>query len=100
MKGTKFHYDILIENGNSPNCCNKWDIKLGGEIDLEACFTKTKKERKKKKGKKEFKLKWFQTRILATNNVLKEIGMTQSVLCDFCNLERDSLQHCMGDVSI
>ena len=23
------------------------------------------------------------------------MGITQSVLCDFCNLERDSLQHCM-----
>ena len=26
--------------------------------------------------------------------VLKEMGITQSVLCDFCNLERHSLQHC------
>ena len=52
----------------------------------------------------EMKLKWFQIRllhrILATNIVLKEMSITQSVLCDFCNLERDSLQHCMGDVSI
>ena len=23
------------------------------------------------------------------------MGIIQSVLCDFCNLERDSLQHCM-----
>ena len=47
----------------------------------------------------EMKLKWFQIRllhkILATNIVLKEMGITQSVLCDFCNLERDSLQQCM-----
>ena len=47
----------------------------------------------------EMKLKWFQIRllhrILATNIVLKEMNITQSVLCDFCNLERDSLQHCM-----
>ena len=47
----------------------------------------------------EMKLKWFQIRllhrILATNIVLKEIGITQSVLCNFCYLERDSLQHCM-----
>ena len=74
------------------------EIKLGGEIDRKAClFTKTKKI-------PEIKLRWFQIRllhrILATNIVLKEMGITQSVLCDFCNLERDSLQHCMGDVSI
>ena len=52
----------------------------------------------------EMKLKWFQIRllhgILAMNTVLKEMGITQSILCDFYNLERDSLQHCMGDVSL
>ena len=30
-----------------------------------------------------------------TNIVLKEMGITQSVLCDFYNQERGSLQHCM-----
>ena len=47
----------------------------------------------------EMKLKWSQIRllhrILATNIVIKEMDITQSVLCDFCHLERDSLQHCM-----
>ena len=47
----------------------------------------------------EMKLKWFQIRllhrILATNTVLKEMGITQSVLCYFRKLERDSFQHCM-----
>ena len=47
----------------------------------------------------EMKLKWFQIRllhrILTTNIVFLKKGITQSVLCDFCNLERDSLQHCM-----
>ena len=47
----------------------------------------------------EMKLKWFQIRllhrILATNIVLKEMGITQSVLSDFSILERGSLQHCM-----
>ena len=45
------------------------------------------------------KLKWFQIRllhrILATNIVLKEMGIAQKVLCNFCILERDSIQHCM-----
>ena len=45
------------------------------------------------------KLKWFQIRllhrILATNTVLKEVGVAQDVLCNFCNLERDSIQRCM-----
>ena len=29
VKGTKRYYDILNENGKSPNCCSKWEIKLG-----------------------------------------------------------------------
>ena len=43
VKGTKSYYDISIENGKGPNCCNKWEIKSGGEIDWKACFTETKK---------------------------------------------------------
>ena len=33
VKGTKRYYDILIENRKSPNCCSKWEIKLGEGID-------------------------------------------------------------------
>ena len=91
VKGTKCYSDILNENGKSPNCCSKWEIKLGEGIDWKACFKKTKKIQ-------EVKLKWFQIRllhrILATNIVLKEIGIAQDVLCNFCNIERDSIQHC------
>ena len=43
VKGSKSYYDISIENGKGPNCCNKWEIKSGGEIDWKACFTETKK---------------------------------------------------------
>ena len=92
VKGTKCYYDILIQNGKSPNCCSKWEIKLGEGIDWKACFKKTKKIQ-------EVKLKWFQIRllhrVLATNIVLKEMGIAQDVLCSFCNLEGDIIQHCM-----
>ena len=47
MKGTKFYYDILIENGKSPNCCSKWEIKLGEGMDWKACFKKTENTRSK-----------------------------------------------------
>jgi len=33
VKGTKFYYDMLIENGKIPNCCSKWEIKLGERTD-------------------------------------------------------------------
>ena len=52
----------------------------------------------------EIKLKCFQIRllhrILATNNVLKEMGITQSVLCYFRNLEGIVFNIVCGDVSI
>jgi hypothetical protein len=92
VKGTKSYYNILIENGKSPNCCSKWETKLEEKIDWKACFSKIKNI-------KEVKLKWFQIRllhrILATNVVLKEMGVTQDVLCNFCNQQRDNIQHCM-----
>ena len=92
VKGTQFYYDVLTEDGKSLNCCSKWEIKLGEGTDWKACFKKTKKIQ-------EVKLKWFQIRllhrILTTNIVLKEMGIAQDVLCNFSNLERDSIQHCM-----
>ena len=76
VKGTKCYYDILIENGKSPNCCSKWEIKLGEGIDWKACLKKTRKIQ-------EVKLKWFQIRllhrILATNIVLKKMFCAISV---------------------
>ena len=61
--------------------CNYWETKLGGEIDWNACFTKTENTRNETK--------------MVSDSVLKEMGITQSVLCYFRKLERDSFQHCM-----
>ena len=41
VRGTKCYSDILIENGKSPNCCSKWEIKLGEGIDWKVCFNVT-----------------------------------------------------------
>jgi len=46
VKGTKCYYDILIENGKSPNCCSKLKIKLGEGIDWKACFKRQRKYKK------------------------------------------------------
>ena len=40
VRGTKCYSDILIENGKSPNCCSKWEIKLREGIGWKACFKK------------------------------------------------------------
>jgi hypothetical protein len=68
VKGTKSYYNKLTENEKAPNCCSKWETKLGEQIDWNSCFYKIKHIR-------EVKLKWFQIRllhrILATNIVFK-----------------------------
>ena len=45
----------------------------------------------------DIKLKWFQLKILhrclCTNIILKEIGITDSDKCNFCNTHKDSIDH-------
>ncbi len=93
-KGTKLFYRILTNDDKSPNCCAKWEIVFGEKIDWKRCFTQIQKI-------DETKLKWFQlrviNRILATNVVLKEMGVLQSNLCRFCNLTTDRILHCLWD---
>ena len=97
MKGAKGFYNILIHREEKSNCCSKWEERLGEEINWESCFLKISKI-------PDIKLKWFQTRvthrIIATNIVLKEMGITQTTFCDFCKRERDSIQHCFWRCAI
>ena len=52
----------------------------------------------------EIKLRWFQIRILhrilATNIVLKEMGVTESNKCSQCNNEKDSILHGLWECQI
>ena len=89
-KGTKLYYDILTKDDNEPKCCSKWTEKLSINLSWKNVFFRIHKIR-------EVKLKWFQIRIvhriLATNSVLKEMGIVPSNVCDFCKEEKDSIEH-------
>jgi hypothetical protein len=90
VKGNKIMYEIFASNSSQPQCCEKWESKLGTQIAWKKVFLKIHKI-------KDIKLKWFQIRlvhrIIATNIVLKEIGVVQNIMCSFCRQERESIEH-------
>ena len=89
-KGARLYYDILMLDEAKPKCCQNWNRKLESEIDWKTVFHKMHKI-------KDVKLKWFQLRIVhrivATNIVLKSMGIVNNDKCNFCQEERDSIEH-------
>lgn len=89
-KGARQYYDILMSDHMVPKCCTKWTEKLNTEIIWKNVFYKLQKI-------KDIKLRWFQMRIvhriIATNIVLKEMGVASNDRCNFCRQERDSIEH-------
>ena len=90
QRGARSYYDILMSCQAEQKCCLKWNQKLNCEISWKKVFCKVQKI-------KDIRLKWFQIRIihriLATNVVLKEMGIVDDHKCTFCNYERDSIEH-------
>ena len=89
-KGTQIYYRALTSDDKLPNCCQKWTEKLNTDISWKHVWLKMHKIQ-------DVKLKWLQMRtihrILATNVVLKEMGVAGSNLCTFCNENKDSIEH-------
>lgn len=89
-KGAKIYYEMLIKNNLVPKCCEKWNSKVNYNINWKICFKKIKKIN-------DINTKWFQMRIIhriiATNITLKEMKVSENVLCGFCNEERESIFH-------
>ena len=81
---------MLTNKINLQNCCRKWEEKLNTSIKWKQVFQKIHKIQ-------EVKLKWLQIRILhrilATNIILKEMGIVNNALCNWCATERDSISH-------
>ena len=90
QKGSKLYYDALMANDVKPNCCSKWNTKLAKNVNWKDCFYKVQKI-------SDIALKWLQIRIvhriIATNVMLKEMGVAQTDKCSFCKNERESIQH-------
>ena len=91
LKGTKIYYNELVKDRNEPKSVQKWNTKLQYDVNWAHSFYKIHKIQ-------DISLKWFQMRIvhriIATNVVLKEMGVTASEMCSFCNREKDSIVHC------
>ena len=66
QRGALLYYEVLTQDTNKPNCCEKWEAKLNKDINWSTTFKKIQKTQ-------ETKLKWFQIRlvhrILGTNVV-------------------------------
>ena len=88
-KGTKAYYNILNDSDCNPNCCAKWTKKSYCNVCWKSCFLKIHKI-------DDIKLKWLQMgtvhRVIATNVVLKKMGIINCEQCTFCD-EKDSIEH-------
>ena len=89
-RGTRLYYNTLVNDNCMPNCCLKWSEKLKSNNPSNTIFINVQKI-------KDVKLKWLQMciihRIIATNIVLNEIGVTANTQGGFCNDEKDSIEH-------
>ena len=89
LKGTKAIYITLLGLPVLAKACQNW-VKMLGVIEWQKIFSQTKRIT-------EIKLRWFQIkinyRILVSNSILKEMGISTSNLCNFCQTEKDSIFH-------
>ena len=89
IKGTKVYYNILMQDNSLPNCCAKWEIKLG-KLSWKFIFEKVRKI-------KDIKLRWLQIRILhrilGTNNITNHMGIVINNKCTFCKRDKENIQH-------
>ena len=96
-KGSRFIYNSFIEKTEKANATKNWENILNKEINWKMIFGKVNKIR-------EVKLKWFQMkicyRVLVTNSILKNMGITESNLCNFCRQERDTIMHYMWECTM
>ena len=85
-KGCKSYYDGLNQNDAKLNCCSKWEDKLQRNIPWQSCFHQLSKIYV-------VNIKRFQMRIMhriiGTNTMLKEMGVTNNNKCSFCLIAKD-----------
>ena len=85
---------MLLGKKEMSTAAKNWEAILGKQLNWGAIFLKISRI-------KEVKIKWFQMkicyRVLVTNSILKNMGITESNLCNFCGLERDTILHYMWD---
>ena len=93
-KGSRFIYQMFLGKKEMSTAAKNWETILGKQLNWEAIFLKISRI-------KEVKIKWFQMkicyRVLVTNSILMNMGITESNLCNFCGHERDTILHYMWE---
>lgn len=83
-------YNVLVNNGQKPNCCRKWENRLERKPEWKTVFQKIQNISK-------ISLKWQQVRIvhriLGTNIILSRTGIEQNFNCTFCKQKRENINH-------
>ena len=96
-KGCRQVYDILVKSNERPNCCNKWEQKIQGNINWKRVFNTVRKVG-------DINLRWFQMRIthriIGTRVILKSMGVADSESCYFCPNERENIEHMFWDCPV
>ena len=93
-KGSRFIYNTFFGKRDISTATKNWESIIGKRLNWGLTFKKINKI-------KEIKIKWFQMkicyRILVTNSILKNMGIVNSNMCNFCENERDTIMHYMWD---
>ena len=89
-KGSRYIYTMLLGKKDMSTAAKNWEKIMGKQLNWEAIFRKVSRI-------KEVKIKWFQMkicyRVLVTNSILKNMGIIETNLCNFCGQERDTIIH-------
>ena len=99
-KGCQNIYKIYVNNNIMPTAQRKWQLKLNlhNEFKWSTVYLLLHKTTQ------DTHLKWFQTRILhrilATNTFLYKIGIADNELCNFCQIQPESLEHLFWECPI
>ena len=82
----------MLGKAEISNACKNWEKMLRRDNEWTKVSAGIKKI-------KEIKLRWFQTkicyRILVTNSILKDMGVAENNVCNFCSTENDTTFHFM-----
>ena len=96
-KGTDGIYNILVRNTSPAICMRVWNDVFPG-LEWEKVFLVPRSITK------DTKLRWFQFRlthrILTTNVFAHRIGLTDTSLCSFCSLERETIEHLLWNCNV
>ena len=103
--GCKLYYDVLNQSDVKSSCCSKWQDKLQRNLPWQSFFHQLSKIQNlpwqsffhQLSKIHDSNMKWFQMRIMhriiGTNVILNEMGVTNNNKNSFCLIAKDTIQH-------